>query len=120
VQHRDHRHLAEFDALEGAMPAARMGYALRGAAFGKLGEIEARTEMVTLAGDDDCPDRLRQCGEERLYSEHGRIVDGIALLRTRERENGDIVAALGLERGRQSHVEAVSGSGRAHSNPRSS
>ena len=29
VQHRDHRHLAELDVLEGAMPAARMRDALR-------------------------------------------------------------------------------------------
>src|SRR5262249_57137782 len=45
VQHRHHRGLAELDALEGAMPAARMRDALRDAATGKFAEIEARAEM---------------------------------------------------------------------------
>ena len=118
VQHRHHRSLAELDALEGAMPAARMRDALRDVAGGELAEIEAGAEMVALAGEHHGLDGVRQRGKERLDAEHGRVVDGVALFRARKEEHGDVAAALGLERARQLHVEAASGF--AHGDPRSS
>src|SRR5262245_62664173 len=51
VQHRHHRSLAELDALEGAMPAARMRDALRDVAGRELAKIEARAEMIALGGE---------------------------------------------------------------------
>ncbi len=50
VQHRDDRNLAEFDALEGTMPAARMQHALAGIARGELTEIQSGAEMVAVGG----------------------------------------------------------------------
>src|SRR5262249_10227640 len=100
------------------MPAAGMRDALRDATGGELTQIEARAEMIALAGEHDGLDRVRQGGKERLDAEHGRIVDGVALFRARKKENGDVVAALGPERAWQLHVEAAGGF--AHGDPRSS
>src|SRR5260370_75640 len=108
VQHRDYGCLAELDALERTVPAARMGDALRDVARGELGQIEARAEMLALGGEHDGLDRVRQCGEERLDAEYGRVVDRVALFRPRQDEHGDVAPALGLERARQL-VEAASG-----------
>src|SRR5262245_18480744 len=99
------------------MPAARMRDALRDAAGGELAEIEARAEMLALAGQHEGLDGVRQGGKERLDAEHGRVVDGVALFRARKKENGDVAAALGLERARQFNVEAANV---AHGDPRSS
>src|SRR5260221_14477964 len=96
VQHRDYGGLAELDALERTVPAARMGDALRDVARGELGQIEARAEMLALGGEHDGLDRVRQCGEERLDAEYGRVVDRVALLRLRQVENSDVAPALGL------------------------
>src|SRR5260221_14425507 len=65
--------------------------------------------MLALGGEHDGLDRVRQCGEERLDAEYGRVVDRVALLRPRQEENGDVAPALGLERARQFNTEAVSG-----------
>ena len=100
------------------MPAAGMCDALGNVAGGELGEIEAGAEMLTLAGQHDGFDRVRQRGKERLDARHGRIVDRIALLRPRQEQNGDLAPALGPERARQFNVEAASGF--AHRDPRSS
>src|SRR5262245_11612193 len=83
VQHRHHRSLAELDALEGAMPAARMRDALRDVAGGELAKIEARAEMIALGGEHHGLDGVRQRGKECLDAEHGRVVDGVALCRAR-------------------------------------
>ena len=71
--------------------------ALRDPAGGELAEIEAGAEMVAFAGEHHGLDGVRQRRKERLDAEHGRVVDGIALFRTRKEENGDVAAALSLE-----------------------
>src|SRR5262249_24885752 len=109
MQYRHYGRFAVFDALERAVPAAGMGDALRDIARGELGEIEPRAEMLAFSSEHDCLDRVRQGSKKGFYAEHGRIVDGVALLRPRQAENGDVAAALGLERARQFNVEAASG-----------
>ena len=71
--------------------------------------------MLALAGQHHGFDRVWQRGKERLDPRHGRIVDGIALLRSRQEQNGDVAPALGLERTRQFNIEAASGF--AHRDP---
>ena len=100
VQHRDYGCLAELDALERTVPAARMRDALCDVARGELGEIEPGAEMLAFACEHDGLDRVRQGGKEGLDTEHGRIIDGVALLWPCQEENGDVAAALGLERAR--------------------
>jgi hypothetical protein len=46
------------------------------------------------------------------------VVDGVALLRARKEENGDVVVAFGPERPRQLHIEAATGF--AHRDPQMS
>ncbi len=118
VHHRDDGHLAELDALERAVPTAGVGDALGDIALGQLAEVEAGTEMIALAVEHHRPDPVRQGGEERLEPEHGRVVEGIALVGARERQDGDGAAALGLERVGERHVESVGGRRGAHGNPR--
>ena len=113
VQDGNHRCPPEFDALEGAMPAARMGDGLADVARGELVEVEPGTEVLALAGQHDRLDRFWQLGKERLDPGHGRIVDGVALFRPIERKDRNVVAALRLERPRQLDIKA--GFGRAHS-----
>ena len=60
VQHGDDRHLAELDALEGAMPGARMLDAGEHVALGQLGQIEAGAEMLAVAGEHDGADAVGQ------------------------------------------------------------
>jgi hypothetical protein len=74
--------------------------------------------MLPLAGQHHGFDRVRQRGKERLDARHGRIVDGVALLRAGQEQNGDLAPALGLERRRQFDVETARGF--AHRDPRSS
>jgi hypothetical protein len=49
VQHRDHRHAAEFDAVEGAMPGPRMRNPGNGRAIDQFGQIEPGAEMLAFA-----------------------------------------------------------------------
>src|SRR5205085_3617561 len=53
VQDGNHRCPPEFDALEGAMPAARMSDGLADVARGELVEVEPGTEVLALAGQHD-------------------------------------------------------------------
>ena len=65
VQHGDDRHRAELDALERAMPGARMLDAGEGVALGQFGQIEPGAEMIAFAGQHDGADIVRQRSEER-------------------------------------------------------
>ena len=97
VQHRDDRHAAELDALEGAMPGPRMLDAGEGVALGQFGQIEPGAEMLALAGEHDGADVLRQRAEESLDAAHGRIVERVALLARDEPQHRDRAVALGLQ-----------------------
>ena len=70
MQHGNHRHLAELDLLEGAVPVARMLDAFGDVALGQLVEIESGGEMIALAVQHHGLDVLRQCLEERLEAVH--------------------------------------------------
>ena len=56
MQHGDHRHFAELDALEGAMPGPRVFDAGKNVALDELGQIEAGAEMLAVAGEHDGAD----------------------------------------------------------------
>ena len=101
MQHGDHRHLAEFDLLEDAMPEARVLDAGCHVAFGQFGEIEAGAEIVAVAGQHHGADAVRDRREERLDAEHGGIVERVALFRTRQLEHRDRAVPLGAQRRRQ-------------------
>ena len=60
MQHRNDRHLAELDFLEGAMPQTGMGDALRDIAFLQFGQIEAGGEMLALTHEQHGADAIRQ------------------------------------------------------------
>ena len=81
VQDRHDRNLAEFDAVEGPVPGARMRNTLRDIAFGQFAEIEAGGKMLAFGGEDHRLDPFGQRVEERLDAENGRIVERIALVR---------------------------------------
>src|SRR5262245_10040877 len=94
-----------------------MGDARRNVAFAELAEVEAGAEVLAFAVEHHRLDAVGQRGEERLDAEHGRVVDGVALLRPGQRENGDLALALGLERPRQRNSKAAPGLSRAHGAP---
>ncbi len=91
--------------------------ALRDVALGEFAEIEPGGEVLALGGQHHRLDPLGQRLEERFDAEHGRIVERIALVRAHERQDGDVAAAFGAQRGRQRDVEAVSRLGGAHGSP---
>ena len=73
----------------------------RHVALGQFGEIEAGAEIVAFAGQHHGADAVRDRGEERLDAEHGRIIERIALFRTRQLEHRDRALPLGAQRRRQ-------------------
>ena len=75
VQHRHHRHLAEFESLEHAMPMREWCDAFGGVALGQFAQIEAGGEMLALAVQHDGLDVVRQRREEGLDAADGRVVD---------------------------------------------
>src|ERR1700739_2998737 len=83
VQHGDHRHGAEFDTLESAMPGARVFDAFEGIALGKFGKIEPGAEVFAVAGKHHSADIVRQITEKNLDAVHHRIVKRVALLSPR-------------------------------------
>ena len=101
MQHGDHRHLAELDLLEDAMPEAGVLDAGCHVALGQFGEIEAGAEIVAFAGQHHGADTVRDRREERFDAEHGGIVERVALLRTHELEDCDCALPLGAQRRRQ-------------------
>ena len=104
MQHGDHRHLAELDLLEGAVPEPGMGDALGDVVLLEFAEIEAGGEMLALAMQQHGADAVRQRGEEGLDAENGLVVERIALVRTRQPQHGDLALPLGIERGGQSLI----------------
>jgi hypothetical protein len=74
--------------------------------------------VLAFAREHDRLDRLGQRREERLDAQHGRVVDGVALFRSRQPQERDLAAALGLERPRQLDIETAIRFGRAHGDPR--
>ena len=117
MQHGHHRHLAELNAVESAVPGTRMRDALRDVALGEFAQIKPGGEMLALRRQHHRLDCTGKCVEERLDSENGRIVERIALVRARQRQERNIVAAFGAQRRRQFDVEAVSRLGGAHGSP---
>src|SRR5262249_12793913 len=109
MQHRPHGGLARLHALERAGPAAGKGDNLRGIARREVRGVVTPAGKLPSTTAHHPPDAVRQGGTEGLDTEHGRIVDGVSLLRPRQEENGDVAAALGPERARQFNVEAASG-----------
>src|SRR5690606_20500219 len=101
VQDGDDRHLAEFDLLEDAMPAARMLDRFGEVALGQFIEVEAGGEMLALAVQHDALHRRRQRAEEDFDAGHRVVVEGIALLRARQAQHRHLAAQLGMERSRQ-------------------
>ena len=81
VQHGDHRHLAELDLLEGAMPEPGMGDALRDVALLQFAQVEAGGEMLAFAGEQHGADVVGQRGEESFDAEDGLVVERVALVR---------------------------------------
>src|SRR5260221_543146 len=75
-----HRRRAELDALEGAMPGARMRDPGRDVALAQLGEIEPGAEMLALAVDDNGFDVVRCGGEEMLDPLNSHVVERVALV----------------------------------------
>ena len=101
VHHGDDRHAAELDLVEDAVPDARMRDAFLGREHLQLGEVEAGGEMLALGVEHHGLHARGQRLEERLEPEHGRVVERIALLGAREREDRDRAAPLGLQGFRQ-------------------
>ena len=101
VQHGDHRHLAELNALEGAVPGARMRDAAEHVALFQLGEVEAGAEMLAVAGQHHGANFGRQGVEERHHALHQRVVERIALLGPMQPQDRDRAALLGAERRRK-------------------
>ena len=67
----------------------------------EFGKIEPGAEIVAVAGQHHGADAVRDRGKERLDTEHGRVVERIALVRTRELEHGDRALSFGAQRRRQ-------------------
>jgi hypothetical protein len=101
VQHCDHRHFAELNGFEGAMPGPRMLDAGKNVALGKLGEIEAGAEMLAFAGEHDSADLVRQRREEGADAVHHLIVESIAFRRAIEPQHRDRAMTLRLQGRRQ-------------------
>jgi hypothetical protein len=74
MQHGDHRHLAELDAVERAMPGARMRDAAEDVALLEFGEVKPGAEMFTIAGKHDRADVIRQRIKKRHHALHEGIV----------------------------------------------
>jgi hypothetical protein len=115
--HRGHdRRATELDRLERPVPHARMQHALeRVEGFSDLGEVETGGEMLALAGEHDRANILRQPGEEGLDSEHGHVVESVALFRAGELEMRDGPAARRPERSREVEGERLFGRRAGHS-----
>ena len=101
MQHRDHRHLAELDLVEHAMPHPRMLDAFGDVALGQFAEVEAGGEMLALAVEHDGLDVVRQRREEGLDAENDGVVERVALLRPRQAQDRDVAPPLGRQRGWQ-------------------
>ncbi len=91
--------------------------ALRHVALGEFAQIEPGGEMLAFGGQHDGPDVFGQRVEERLDAENGRVVERVALVRARQRQDRDLVAAFGAQRIRQIDREAVSRVDDAHGSP---
>ncbi len=99
MQCRNHRRAPELDRLEGAVPHARMQHAFERIAFPRhLGQVESGRKMRAFAGQHHGANVLRQPGEEGLQTEHGHIVEGVALLRAGEAQMGDGAMPGGFQR----------------------
>ena len=101
MHHGDDRHAAELDLVEDAVPDGRMRNALFGAQHFQLGQIEAGGEMLAFGVQHDGFHARGQRVEERLDAEHGRVVQRIALLGTRQGQDRDRAAPLHLQGFRQ-------------------
>ena len=98
MQRRHHRDPAEFDALEGAMPRARMRDPGRDVALGQLGEIEPGAEMLAFAVKHDGLDVIRNGGEEIFDAPDGGVVERVALVRARQAQDADSAVPLETQR----------------------
>ncbi len=101
VQHGDHRHLAELDGFERAMPGPRVLDAGIDVALGQLGEIEPGAEMLALRGQDDGADIVRQRREEAADAAYRLVVERVAFCRTIEPQHRDCTMPLRLQGRRQ-------------------
>src|SRR5262245_65469601 len=84
MQGRDHRHLAELDALEGAVPQPRMLDALADPALPDLAEVEPGGEVRSLGGEHHRLDAVVEPGEIALDADDRPIIERVALLAARE------------------------------------
>ena len=95
VQHRDHRHLAELDLLEHAMPHARMLRRLRRRC---ARSVRSRSRPAEKCSPSPwITTALMSFGsacEERLDAEDGGVVERVALLRPRQPQDRDVAAPL--------------------------
>ena len=109
MQHGDNRHLAEFHLVEDAMPRTRVAHAVFDAVDAQFGQVEAGGEMIAVAVQHDALHVFRQRVEQRFQTEHGFVVERIALLRAVELDDEQVVALLGRKRGRQFRQRARAG-----------
>ena len=97
LEHRDDRDRSELHLLEHAVPHHRMRHALDCAALGQFCQIEAGGKIVA-----DCLDQhdfhvLGQVGEKGADAANRRVIQSVALLRSRQPENGNLIAPLDLQ-----------------------
>ena len=92
MQHSDHRHLAELDFFEGAMPARGMCDALRDIALLDLVEVEAGREVFALGYEQHAACAVRHGAEECVDAQDGLVVQRIALVRPVEPQYRDMAA----------------------------
>src|SRR5262249_2671259 len=94
MEHRHHRHPAELDALEGAMPGSRMRDPGRDVALAQLGKVEPGAELLALAVDDDSFDAIGHCGEQMFYSPDGIVIERVTLVLACQTKDRNGVAPL--------------------------
>ncbi|MPN04511.1 hypothetical protein SDC9_151752 [bioreactor metagenome] len=93
----DDRNAAILDAVENAVPAARMLHHPKRLAMLMLGEIQPGAEVIALTRQDDGPCALRSGDQRRLQRCQQAVADRVALVRTRQGDGIDVVIDRGLD-----------------------
>src|ERR1039458_191301 len=107
MQNRHHRHLAELDLVEGAVPEPGMGDALLDVALFQLAQVEPGGKMLALADEQHGADAVGQRREEGLDADDGLIVQRTALVRALEPQDGNVALPFRMQRSRQRDVETA-------------
>ncbi len=88
---RDHGNRAELDLLRRPVPGTRHRLRLGCAHDLELGDVETGAEVIAGAGQHHDPDAVGGCREEAFDGGDQRGVDGVPLVRTVEREDGNAI-----------------------------